>query len=57
MKTTILTTALAGFGLTLLPLHAEVKGADSPTPPAKVATENTSAKTISTYIVHVSGGG
>lgn len=52
MKITILTTALTGLGLLLTPLYAE----DSS--PAKTKPiENSTQKTISTYIVQIKGGG
>ncbi|QQL45999.1 hypothetical protein [Sulfuriroseicoccus oceanibius] len=57
MKKHILPTAIAGLGLAVLPLHADnhakaETGADQP-----VAAQAEAAETISTYVVHLSGGG
>lgn len=53
MKNTLFTTALAGFGLTLLPLHAEDKLVEKPDSPENLAIQ----ETITTYVVHIKGGG
>jgi hypothetical protein len=53
MKTTILlTTALAAFGLTVLPVHAN-DAATKEKPAAEAAAENTAT----VYIVNVKGKG
>lgn len=54
MKTNILTTAFACFGLAILPLHAE----DGARSKASHATSGDAVqKTITTYIIHVNGSG
>lgn len=53
MKITILTTALAGLGLAVLPLQASDNQPEQPNP----TQETTAAKTITTYVVHYGGGG
>ncbi len=50
MKAILLTTALAAFGLAVLPLHA-----DDAT--AKPLVEEAVAQTTPVYLIHVSGAG
>lgn len=50
MKAILLTTALAAFGLAVLPLHADDA---APIP----AVEEAVAQTTPVYLVHVSGAG
>ncbi len=51
MKAIPLTTALAAFGFAVLPLHAANTTATKP------VIEATAAKTVSVYILQVSGKG
>jgi hypothetical protein len=55
MKTTLFTTACAGLGLTIFPLHAE----ESSTTPTATQTNPTAqdSTAITTYILEYSGGG
>ena len=60
MKISLLTTAFAGFGLAILPLHAEDASTDKAAKPTQKADAKNTASTtntIPTYLVVFSGGG
>lgn len=56
MKTQIITTAFAGLGLVVLPLHAEEMTNGNPGATTTIAAD-VAAESIPTYIVHIKGGG
>jgi len=54
MKTSILTTSLACFSFAILPIYAEDGTTTKPIP---ATSDEAVQKTITTYIVHISGSG